>query len=83
MGRGAGTDEKAVAEAGRRLSQAQFQALNELPRFREWLANIPNTNTRRAYRHDLAEFMGFVGLREPAEFARVTRAHVLAWRKDM
>ena len=83
MGRKTKTEDKAVAVAERRLSQAQFQALNEIPHFLEWLANISNPNTRRAYRHDLAEFMGFVGLKEPGEFARVSRAHVLAWRKDM
>ena len=83
MGHGTKTHEQAVVAVERRLSQLQFQALNEIPHFLEWLANIPNPNTRRAYRHDLAEFMCFVGLKEPEEFARVTRAHVLAWRKDM
>ena len=76
-------DRKLMAVAERRLSQAQFQALNEIPHFLEWLANLTNPNTRRAYQHDLAEFMRFVGVREPAEFASVSRAHVLAWRKDL
>jgi hypothetical protein len=31
---------------------------------------------------DLHEFMGFVGIGRPEEFRTVTRAHVLAWRKD-
>lgn len=83
MGRNPEEDHKPVAVAERRLSQVQFQALNEIPHFLEWLANLTNPNTRRAYQHDLIEFMNFVGLREPEEFARVTRAHVLAWRKDM
>ena len=83
MVRPSGELENGVAVGERRLSQAQFQKLNEIPHFLEWLANISNPNTRRAYRHDLAEFMNFVGLREPEEFSRVNRAHVLAWRKDL
>jgi len=83
MGRKLEQDRQPVAVAERRLSQVQFQALNEIPHFLEWLANLTNPNTRRAYQHDLIEFMQFVGLKEPDEFARVTRAHVLAWRKDM
>jgi integrase/recombinase XerD len=29
------------------------------------------------------EFSGFAGLRCPAELRTVTRAHVIAWRKDL
>jgi hypothetical protein len=36
-----------------------------------------NLNTRRAYRNDLQEFMGFVGIAAPEEFRLVSRAHVL------
>jgi site-specific recombinase XerD len=28
-------------------------------------------------------FMGFIGIHEPAEFRTVTRAHLIAWRKDL
>ncbi|MBN9693305.1 MAG: tyrosine-type recombinase/integrase [Verrucomicrobia bacterium] len=67
----------------RRLTQPEFEALNRIPHFLEWLANLPNPNTRRAYQADLVGFMRFVGLAQPEEFARVTRAHVIAWRKDL
>ncbi len=67
----------------RRLTQPEFEALNRIPHFLEWLANLPNPNTRRAYQADLVGFMRFVGLAQPDEFARVTRAHVIAWRKDL
>lgn len=42
-----------------------------------------NPNTRRAYRKDLQEFMGFVGITTPEDFRLVSRAHVLAWRQDL
>jgi hypothetical protein len=49
----------------------------------EWLANITNPKTRRAYKIDVSEFSAFAGLRGPAELRTVTRAHVIAWRKDL
>ena len=44
----------------------------------EWLANITNPKTRRAYKIDVAEFSTFTGLLEPAQLRTVTRAHVIA-----
>jgi integrase/recombinase XerD len=67
----------------RTLTAPEFQRLAEVPPAAEWFANIDNPNTRRAYRNDLQEFMGFVGVSAPAEFRLVTRAHVLAWRQDL
>lgn len=49
----------------------------------EWLANIANSNTRRAYKRDVTEFSEFAGVNEPAELREINRAHVIAWRKDM
>jgi integrase/recombinase XerD len=49
----------------------------------EWLANITNPKTRRAYKNDVSEFSAFTGLRNPVELRTVTRAHVIAWRKDL
>jgi len=76
-------DGKAVTiiEGERRLTNAEFHTLNKLPHFVEWLANIENVNTRRAYQADLANFMQFVGIAEPEDFAHVSRAHCIAWRK--
>ena len=51
---------------GRRaLTAAEFQGLAAVPHEAEWFANIDNPRTRRAYRIDIHEFMGFVGI-EPA-----------------
>jgi hypothetical protein len=67
-------------EAGRRvLTAAEFQGLSAVPLEAEWFANIDNPRTRRAYRVDIHEFMGFLGIGQPEEFRIVTRAHVLAW----
>jgi len=65
------------------LTAPEFQQLAEVPPEAEWFANIDNPNTRRAYRADLKEFMGFVGIQTPMEIRLVTRAHVLAWRADL
>jgi site-specific recombinase XerD len=67
----------------RHLTALEFQGLAAVPHEAEWFANIDNPRTRRAYRIDIHEFMGFVGIGRPEEFRTVTRAHVLAWRKDL
>jgi site-specific recombinase XerD len=65
------------------LTAAEFQGLADVPLEAKWFANIDNPRTRRAYRIDIHEFMGCVGIGRPEEFRIVTRAHVLAWRKDL
>ena len=67
----------------RTLTAAQYDHLSEVPPEIEWLANIPNKKTRRAYKNDVGEFMAFAGLTESSQLRTVTRAHVIAWRKDM
>src|SRR5690242_2353488 len=62
------------------LSAAQFGALAEVPAELEWLGNVENLKTRRAYRVDVREFMTFTGLTHPSELRAVARAHVIAWR---
>jgi integrase/recombinase XerD len=62
---------------------AQFDNLAEVPPELEWLANLTNPKTRRAYKVDVEEFIGFAGLRGIAELRSITRAHVIAWRKDL
>jgi integrase/recombinase XerD len=54
-----------------------------MPAELEWLANITNLKTRRAYKIDVEGFIAFTGLRGPAELRTITRAHVIAWRKDL
>jgi site-specific recombinase XerD len=65
------------------LTPAEFGALADVPPELEWLANITNPKTRRAYKIDVGEFSTFTGLREPKELRTVARAHVIAWRKDL
>jgi hypothetical protein len=67
----------------RSLTPAQYGALADVPPEIEWLANITNPKTRRAYKNDVSEFSAFTGLRNPVELRTVTRAHVIAWRKDL
>ncbi|MBE7156978.1 MAG: tyrosine-type recombinase/integrase [Rhodospirillales bacterium] len=68
---------------GRALTAPEFQGLAEMPAELEWFANIDNPRTRRAYRIDVADFMRFVGIQRPEEFRIVTRAHFIAWRRDL
>ena len=65
------------------LTRAQFGKLAGVPAELEWLANITNAKTRRAYKIDVGEFSAFAGLRGPVEFRLVTRAQVIAWRKHL
>lgn len=69
--------------SSRALTAPEFHQLTQVPPAAEWFANIDNPNTRRAYRNDLQEFMGFVGITAPEEFRLISRAHVLAWRADL
>src|SRR5438309_5692701 len=43
----------------------------------------PNSQTRRAYQNDLKDFMRFARITNPEVFRVVTRAHLIAWRKDL
>jgi integrase len=72
-----------AADDGRALTAVQFGQLAEVPTELEWLANITNPKTRRAYKIDVGEFSAFASLRHPTEFRVVTRAHVIAWRKHL
>ena len=68
---------------GRALTAAEFCKLADIPPEIEWFANLRNPHTRAAYEHDLREFQQFAGMTRPEEFRTVTRAHVIAWRKDL
>jgi integrase/recombinase XerD len=65
------------------LEPAEFERLRRVPPLIEWLANIENPNTRRAYRNDVADFLSFTGLPDPDALATITRAHVIAWRRQL
>ena len=78
----ASTELTVRGDVGRRLiSAAEFQQLADVPAAAEWLANVDNANTRRAYRGDVGEFMSMLGIRRFGELPLVRRAHVIAWRK--
>jgi integrase/recombinase XerD len=72
-----------VALPRRALTSSEFSQLEDVPPETEWFAYIDNSHTRRAYRNDLKEFMTFAGIRTPIELRLITRAHVIAWRKDL
>lgn len=65
------------------LTPKQFENLSDVPPKLEWLANITNEKTRRAYKTDASEFSLFTGIQNSAELRTITRAHVIAWRKDL
>lgn len=67
----------------RALTNAEFSQLAAVSPETEWFANIDNPHTRRAYRNDVKEFMTFTGIRAPVELRLITRAHVIARRKDL
>lgn len=66
-----------------KLTAAEFRGLAEVPDTDVWLANFDNPNTRRAYRSDVEDFIGFLGIERPDDLRGVTRAHVLAWRSTL
>jgi len=72
--------ELTVLSGNRLLTATEFQQLAAVPPEVEWLANIENAKTAKAYRHDVRQFMAFVGIETPEELRKVTRAHVIAWR---
>ena len=72
-----------IAVLSSALTSVQFHQLADVPPALTWFANIDNPQTRRAYQNDLTEFMAFAGIAQPEQFRSVTRAHLLAWRKDL
>ena len=81
---GGGGEVVVLGKSERRLlTAAEFQGLSDMPPEAEWFANISNSRTRRAYQGDIREFMAFVGIAGAGEFRLVTRAHALAWRKEL
>ena len=67
----------------RLLTVAEFHRLADVPPEVEWFANLSNPSTRRAYENAVRDFTRFTGIRRPAEFRAVTRAHIIAWRDQL
>ena len=72
-----------LAPISRMLTAREFQVLAAVPPEAEWFANIDNAGTKRIYATSLREFMTFVGISRAEDFRIVTRAHVIAWRKQL
>ena len=72
-----------ISVEGQFLTRAEFHRLSDIPPETEWFANLDNENTRRAYRQDVGDFIRFAAIERPEELRRVTRAHVLQWRKSL
>jgi integrase/recombinase XerD len=64
------------------LTPAQYGDLADVPPELEWLANITNPKTRRAYKDRRRGILAFTGLREPASCAR-SRAPCHRLAQDM
>jgi len=79
----AGSEELWAPTIRRSLTPGQYDGLIEVPPEIEWLANITNPKTRRAYKIDVGEFSAFAGHRSPNDMRTVVRDHVIAWRKDL
>jgi integrase/recombinase XerD len=77
------TNELVSINSERTLTPNQYQHLADVPPELEWLANITNAKTRRAYKVDVAEFITFTNLKDHSALRTVARAHVIAWRKNM
>lgn len=78
-----GSSELVVETSERLLTALEFQNLANVPPEVEWFANIENSNTRRAYKNDVHEFMRFAGIHLAEEFRMVKRSHLIAWRKQL
>jgi integrase/recombinase XerD len=65
------------------LPLSDFYDLADIPPEVEWFANLDNANTKKAYEHDVKEFMAFATVSTPIQLRQVSRAHVIAWRKQL
>ena len=68
------------SKSQQQLQRDAFERLEDVPSELEWLSNIHNKNTRRAYLKDIQQFQQFSGITELEAFRDVTRAHVIAFR---
>jgi integrase/recombinase XerD len=49
----------------RLLTSPEFQRLADVPLEVEWLANLSNPGTRRAYENAIRDFVRFTGIAQP------------------
>lgn len=67
----------------RRPISEEFQGPAAMPAEAEWLASIANAHTRRAYERAVKDFAASIGGQVPTDVRQATRAHVLAWRREL
>ena len=65
------------------LPLLDFSELADIPPELEWFANLDNANTKKAYERDVKKFMAFAVVSTPSQLRQVSRAHVIAWRKQV
>jgi integrase/recombinase XerD len=65
------------------LTRGEFERLADVPPEEEWLANITNAKTQRAYKNDVREFIAYAGLQNYGALRAIVRAHIIDWRRDM
>ena len=86
MTKGTSSVPVAVSESVKRekaLTATRHHQLADVPHALTWFANIDNLQTRRAYQSDLRKSMIFTRITISDQFRVVTRAHLLAWRRDL
>jgi len=57
--------------------------LRAIPEERVWLESQQSPQTRRAYRNDVLHFMSTMHITETADFRKVDRMAVVAWKRKM
>jgi len=57
--------------------------LRAIPEERVWLEGQQSPQTRRAYKNDVLQFMSTMHITETADFRRVDRMAVIAWKRKM
>jgi integrase/recombinase XerD len=63
------------------LTRIQFEQLADVPPEEQWLANITNLKTRRAYKEDVREFIAFTALQDYMRLRSVGRSQVTQLHK--
>ena len=61
------------------LTAREFHQLAVVAPEVEWLANITNERTRRAYKKHIGEFAAFLQLEKPESFRLAARGKSLVW----
>ena len=66
-----------------RWSDPTLLQLRAIPEERVWLESQQSPQTRRAYRNDVVHFMQTMHITETAEFRKVDRMAIVAWKRKM